>query len=156
MAKEIRLPFSNEVGYINQTAFPTGEIDITENGEYDVYQYAKANVNVEGGGSSDFSTAKVSVDTTDVDILGVIATSLIYFPDAEDGYNTTLPLPLSGYGEVLLYQNEGRLFQIVAFDTNEHPLNNVTFTFSGDAEWDSENEELIVTGDFTIHVEIEK
>ena len=38
---------------------PTGEISITENGEVDVAQYATANVNVEGSGGGDFTTAEV-------------------------------------------------------------------------------------------------
>lgn len=42
---------------------PTGKITITENGtNIDIAQYAKADVNVAGGGgSSDFSTAEVTV-----------------------------------------------------------------------------------------------
>jgi hypothetical protein len=46
-------------GYVE----PTGTIEITENGEVDVTQYAKADVSVEssGGGSSDFTTAKIKL-----------------------------------------------------------------------------------------------
>lgn len=42
---------------------PTGKITITENGtDIDIAQYALADVNVEGGGgSSDFSTAEVTI-----------------------------------------------------------------------------------------------
>lgn len=82
MAKEIKLPFSNEVAHINQTSFPSGEIDITENGEYDVYQYAKANVNVEGGGSSDFSTAQVK-------FISSSATNKIYYVNVIEPDETT-------------------------------------------------------------------
>lgn len=41
---------------------PTGTITITENGEnIDVSEYALADVNVSGGGSSDFSVANITV-----------------------------------------------------------------------------------------------
>ena len=45
---------------------PTGKITITENGtDIDIAQYATADVNVEGGGgSSDFSTAEVTIQIT--------------------------------------------------------------------------------------------
>lgn len=42
---------------------PTGTITITENGEYDVTGYATADVQVEGG-SSDFSTAEITLVLT--------------------------------------------------------------------------------------------
>lgn len=41
---------------------PSGKITITENGtDIDIAQYALADVSVEGGGSSDFSTAEVTI-----------------------------------------------------------------------------------------------
>ena len=42
---------------------PAGTIEISANGEYDVSEYATADVQVEGG-SSDFSTATVTVNAT--------------------------------------------------------------------------------------------
>lgn len=61
MAKEIILPFSELKGTLVDTPNePT--LEITENGVYNVKGYVYADVNVEGGGgSSDFSTAKVTV-----------------------------------------------------------------------------------------------
>jgi len=54
------------------------EKTITENGTYDAITdgangYSKVNVNVEGGGSSDFSTAEVEVINTTADLVSVSA-----------------------------------------------------------------------------------
>lgn len=141
-----------EEGLSNGGQFEIKELTATENKTYqkDGEVYNKVTVNVSGG-SSDFTTAAVSIDATDVEILGVVANSIIYFPDVNGGYGTSLHLPVNG-GNVLLYQNEGIMHSFIAIDTNEQPLENAAFTFSGDAEWDAENEELIVSGDFTIHI----
>lgn len=64
---------------------PTGDISITENGEVDVAQYATANVNVEGGGSSDFTTATVTVvnnKSSEISVMIAIAVDSI----EEDSY----------------------------------------------------------------------
>lgn len=58
--KELIFPYSKKKGTLDVLDnVPT--INITENGEYNVKGYDKAVVNVEGGGSSDFSTAEVSI-----------------------------------------------------------------------------------------------
>ena len=45
---------------------PSGKITITENGtDIDVSTYATADVAVEGGGSSDFSTAEVTINVAE-------------------------------------------------------------------------------------------
>ena len=47
---------------ISEPVIPEGTKSITENGLYDVRQFANADVNVEGGsGSNDFTTAEVTV-----------------------------------------------------------------------------------------------
>lgn len=40
---------------VDELSKPTGELEITENGEFDVSNYASANVNVESGGGSNFA-----------------------------------------------------------------------------------------------------
>lgn len=72
---------------------PTGKIKITENGtDINIAQYATADVNVEGGGgSSDFSTAEVTVINT-IDYTGVI-----------------------GYAPVCLEASEGELGEAYSF-----------------------------------------
>lgn len=54
----------------SEVVTPSGKITITENGtDIDIAQYALADVNVEGGGgSSDFSTAEVTVVGTENEV----------------------------------------------------------------------------------------
>lgn len=62
----IKLPYSEIEAEIEATPMimPDSVIEITENGRYNVAKYSFADVNVEGGGSSDFSTAEVTVQIT--------------------------------------------------------------------------------------------
>lgn len=88
--KKIILPYSLKDGFISDARnVPT--IDITENGTYDVKAYDVANVNVAGGGgSSDFSTAKV-VCTIEESITEsfYIKVFNVYGNDMFDGLETT-------------------------------------------------------------------
>lgn len=43
---------------------PSSVLNVTENGNYSLRGYDIANVNVSGGGSSDFSTAQVTINKT--------------------------------------------------------------------------------------------
>lgn len=51
--------FSVEISGIETGITPTGEIEITANGNYDVTNYASANVNVDSGSSEDMLQARV-------------------------------------------------------------------------------------------------
>ena len=145
--KEVNLPYSKEKGYINQTAFPSGEIDITENGEYDVYQYAKANVNVEGGGSSDLSIAEVTVvvdgdPNTDVPINVPICNSVEGFGTFAMASTVILPNETT---EVILYNGK-----CITFVTGDEHYNLSDFNVTGNATLDKEQGLLTITGDCTI------
>lgn len=96
----------------SQAIIPTGKITITKNGtDIDVAQYAKADVNVEGGGgSSDFTTAEVTVVNNsgyeftasgvvycaDANELGEGSPATIFYSifSINDGESKTLKVPL--------------------------------------------------------------
>ena len=71
----------------SEVVTPSGKITITENGtDIDVAQYALADVNVEGGGgSSDFSTAEVTIINNTNDEMFIYVAILQTNPDASYG-----------------------------------------------------------------------
>ena len=120
---------------------PTGTITITENGEnIDVAQYEKATVNVSGGGSSDFSTAEVTLLSESVNVP-------IYMPYViDDGENNFIVT--DGYtspDEYIAPLYKGKL--IVAVDLVNGQGD---YSFTGDIVFDEEEGVIVITGDGTI------
>ena len=121
---------------------PSGKITITENGtDIDVAQYALADVNVEGGGgSSDFSTAEVTVN-------GVGGFTAEVAALTENGLSgVCFKSPLENSFTVVLYQGE-----TIMQGNSETP----DFTIpEGETNivYDEENDWYVIKGDCTITI----
>ena len=117
---------------------PSGKITITENGtDIDVSEYATADVIVEGGGgSSDFSTAEVTITG-----IGEGATVSITGCYCFNDYNLLLPFAeiRDGVYTVPLYKGT------VVF----LPDPDLVYTLSGNA---TDNDGIFITGDCTITI----
>lgn len=123
---------------------PSGKIMITENGtDIDVAQYALADVNVEGGGgSSDFSTATMTVNgnftQSDLFIAPVIEKDPnnedIAFPQIQSGNSTYTVILYKGRSVLMFMGSQSR-----------------TITVSGNIETASTGV-YIITGDCTITI----
>lgn len=128
-------------GLSNGGQFEVKELEVTENGTYETKgeMYNKVTVNVEGGGggSSDFSTAEVTItgigEGTTVPIIGCYC-----FND----YNLLLPFTEIGDGVYTVPLYKGT----VAFT----PDPDLVYTLSGNA---TDNDGIIIiTGDCTITI----
>lgn len=142
MAKEIILPFSELKATLDDTPIePT--LEITENGVYNVKGYVYADVNVEGGGgSSDFSTAKLTLVGRPIDPIYVpIAVEMPRLE--EDPLDTTYP-HLVG---------EGGTFDVVLYKGHAVMYTTQTITISGDIENLVPNY-YVISGDCTVTVQI--
>ena len=121
---------------------PTGKITITENGSnIDVSQYAKADVNVSGGGG-DFSTATVTFAIT---YSGQVSARV---PVVSDAVNACVPFDVSVTSvdepitaTVVLYK--GKCYAPIV-----DGLDAVATT--GNVTYDSDNNALVITGDGTV------
>ena len=121
---------------------PSGKITITENGtDIDVAQYALADVNVEGGGgSSDFSAAEVTFNSSNGDDI-----PLMFPVTSEDGMNINYLVPDGSTMEIPLYK--GACF----LGGNEYYEGDYSdFSATGDIEIDTVNAMITVTGNGTI------
>ena len=132
-------------------ATPTGTIEISANGEYDVSEYATADVQVEGGGSSDFSTAEVTIiNQATMSLSNVPATVCYEENDLGGGVPATLfpsiiSIPSSQTGSIkcALYKGTSA---IMFADYTEF----VEISVSGDATYMGGM--VAVTGDCTITI----
>ena len=137
---------------------PTGTITITENGEYDVTDYATADVQV-AGGSSDFSMAEVTLALTPPE--GVTLTSwliinasfntedIVWYPSdtlTAETNKIKLPMAKNGNGVVCGYFED---ISGADAEYNEYYLSAAP-VLSGGISYDSESNLYTVTGDCTI------
>lgn len=135
--------------------------NITENGTYDPATegadgYAPVVVNVEGGGgSSDFSTAEVTLNLT-VENATLVETSLetllINYPNEDFSYVCGHNPSIDNKCSVLLYQGYATAEGVLAIDNNEHDYSSIVGTpvTTGGVSWDADRRFFEITGDGTI------
>lgn len=125
----------------SKAIIPTGNIELTENGEgIDVSTYATATVNVSGGGGGDFSTCEVTIinnmeDFTPFDGTIIKNDTLQSNANIEVG-ETTLT--------VVLYKNSSYV--------GLYDIDMSTAITSGDVEFDTDEDCFLVTGNGTITI----
>lgn len=117
----------------SEVVTPSGKITITENGtDIDIAQYALADVNVEGGGgSSDFSTAEVTMNSVNFMPLPYLKDGDLVYEYPEDTGVYTVPIPSSNGGLIITLD---RNLPITAegFASVEHIWGQTTVTITGD------------------------
>jgi len=159
-------------GDYQEPTTPTGKITITENGtNIDVAQYAKADVNVSGGGgSSDFSTAEVTIEF-EVQGAEPTFTSIAYETTIQYPYPLgSIPEDFSDYSEggivpytpntpinLLMYNSEAFLFGNIFNAFTDIPTTyfidpEVPPVITGSATYDSDEMIFTITGDCTLKI----
>lgn len=148
-------PFEAPEIVIPEPIIPSGTKDISENGLYDVAQFAKANVNVAGGGgSSDFSTATVTIVNNTAGTLDSIYMPHAMAADAEQGspdismpvFLSGIPIETSSYNAIL-YKGSC-YFDYLQYST---PYSTTPVEITGSAEKIFDGA-IVITGDCTITI----
>ena len=124
----------------SEVVTPSGKITITENGtDIDIAQYALADVNVEGGGgSSDFSTAEVTINVT-----GNVNGLIITLPCLFDGDLWTYVTQSTTY-EVIIPDNKSVIVGVFGVGIQ-------SVTAEGNISVDS-YDEVYISGDGVINI----
>lgn len=145
-------------GLSNGGLFEVKELEVTENGTYEEKgeMYNKVTVNVEGGGgSSDFSTAEVTLNLT-VENATLVETSLetatINYPNEDFSYHATHIPSINNKCPVLLYQGFATAEGVQAVDGNEVYYSSIVGTpvTTGGVSWNADIRVFEITGDGTI------
>lgn len=130
---------------------PSGKITITENGtDIDVSEYATADVNVSGG-SSDFSTANVTIINNAGDSVSLAIPTCYESTDAPFG------LPFISSSTTVVASNESATFKAALYKGYAlfSTMGNVgidNVTTSGDVTYNEEYSVYFITGDCTITI----
>lgn len=134
---------------------PSGTLDITQNGEYNISAYEKVDVEVEGGGggSSDFSTALVTISYTGtkLDNFSSLRFILCNAIDTGEFAGTIGSIAIDSFGgltqtaTVILYKGKASAYR-------EYTSLDYDTTLTGDIEYDADNGDYIITGDCTITI----
>ena len=134
---------------------PTGKITITENGtDIDIAQYATADVNVEGGGgSSDFSTAKMTVINNKEWTIQVNDCPVASVEDEMLFGGFSVNANRQSVFDVIIYKGYAHIFEMVTGVSIDTPVDLETeASLSGNAEYDAEDGLIDITGDCTITI----
>lgn len=130
-------------GLSNGGLFEVKELEVTENGTYETKgeMYNKVTVNVEGGGgSSDFSTAELTITSDDEYIEGLLIDFI-----SENGVEI-MDAPDVGTYVTVLYQGKGNAYKLASLHK--------TITVTGNAQYDAMLGVITITGDCAIDVRL--
>lgn len=143
-------------GLSNGGLFEVKELEVTENGTYETKgeMYNKVTVNVEGGGgSSDFSTAKMTVINNKARAIQVIDCPVASFEDEMLFGGFSVDANHQSIFDVIIFKGHAHIFEMVTGISYDTPVDLETeASVSGNAEYDAEEEFIDITGDCTITI----